>query len=465
MHIDFQTISDSQLIQKSRDGDDRAYGELVGRYQLLVCSVAYSSCGDLATSEDLAQEAFIRAWQKLDTLNDVSKFKSWVCTIVRNLARRSRENLTRTPTTNAVSFDSVAELRSSAKEPVEKVVSSETEQLVWQALADIPDNYREPMVLFYREEQSVALVAKALDLSQDAVKQRLSRGRKMLQEHLAATVQTVLEDSKPAKAFATAVLVGLSGAKPKAAAAGVVTSAATATGTGMAGTLLVQLAQLPLVAWLFKTALDETRSPQERQLMVRHQVKWMAATAVLAAAMFATVPWIGGIRPPVLRGLVIPGMLVLFYIPMVISHRRLGRRIEQLRNEENTATPLRTMTSNPNGYFVLSGLAVVLWPSIMPLLSHDWRSAIVLPLAACLINLCGAQFSRKRPARLFLAYASSLGVTALVGVCVMVVRRDVWAPAFSNHLLWFMGTMQAMAMTYVILSVVSWRRVYGKRKD
>lgn len=340
------------------------------------------------------------------------------------------------------------------------------------ALADIPEVYREPMILFYREEQSVVRVADALELSQDAVKQRLFRGRKMLQQQLAATVQTALENSKPAKAFAGAVVLGLSGAKAKTATAGIVASAATktaaASSTGAGGMFLMPIAQLPVIAWLFKTAWDETRSPRERQLMIRHSVLWMLATALLAAMMFATLPWHSRISSPVLRAMIIPGMLILFYIPMVTSFRRLGKRIEQLRVDENTATPLRAIFANKKDgnrttrLFVGSGLMVALWPTIMPMAAGDWASVGLLLSSAVVISVFGMRVCGTQPVASFRGYAFSLAAIALVGIGVMFFRRETWSDTFSNHLLWYMGTMQAMAMTHVILTTVVWKRVHGK---
>ena len=206
--IDLQTATDAELIQLCRNGNQNAYGQIVERYQTLICSVCYNRCGDLALSEDLAQDGFILAWQKLDDLKDISKFKAWICTIVRNLANRSSQRLDRSVTHTAAHLDAVVDIPSDIESPVERAVSAEEEKLVWQALADVPENYREPLILFYREEQSVARVAEALDLSEDAVKQRLSRGRNMLRQHLAAVVESVLADSKPAKAFSRVLNFG-----------------------------------------------------------------------------------------------------------------------------------------------------------------------------------------------------------------------------------------------------------------
>ncbi|MFK7770042.1 MAG: RNA polymerase sigma factor, partial [Mariniblastus sp.] len=280
MTANIAAATDAQLIQRSRNGDESAFGEIVERYQSLACSVAYSRCGDLAISEDCAQEAFLQAWCKLADLKDVTKFKSWLCTIVRNLATRSHKQSARNVSSMAASLGTVAEPTSADIDPAERVVTAEEEQLVWQALAAIPENYREPMILFYREGQSVAKVAEALEISPDAVKQRLSRGRKFLQEQLAATVQSTLEKSKPAQGFTSAVIMGITGAKTKAATAGIVTSSAAKSvlgGSGFGGLIFISLAQLPLMAWLYKSAWAETRSSRERQLMVRFLIFWMLA--------------------------------------------------------------------------------------------------------------------------------------------------------------------------------------------
>ncbi len=203
---DVRSESDAQLVERARKRDQQAYGQIVERYQSLVCSVAYNRCGDLALSEDLAQEAFLLAWEKLTDLRDTTSFKAWICTIVRNLAGRATQRHARSVTGGAAQLDSLSDVPADTASPVQRAVSKEEEQLVWQALEHVRESYREPMILFYREEQSVARVAEALELSEDAVKKRLSRGRRMLQHQLAETVTTALANSKPSKAFTAGVL-------------------------------------------------------------------------------------------------------------------------------------------------------------------------------------------------------------------------------------------------------------------
>jgi hypothetical protein len=101
--------------------------------------------------------------------------------------------------------------------PAEEVVSKEEQTILWRSLAEIPELYREPLILFYRENQSVEKVAAALDLSEGAVKQRLSRGRQMLKDQVAAFVESGLRNSRPKQAFTAGVIAALSAHSAKAA--------------------------------------------------------------------------------------------------------------------------------------------------------------------------------------------------------------------------------------------------------
>jgi hypothetical protein len=130
--------------------------------------------------------------------------------------------------------------------PSEQAISREEESIMWRSLERVPDLYREPLVLFYREHQSVERVAEALEISPEAVKQRLARGRKMLHEEVAAFVEGALERTTPGKAFTLGVLAALPvfGAGSTAAATlggtavKVGTAAKGASVAGLAGALL-----------------------------------------------------------------------------------------------------------------------------------------------------------------------------------------------------------------------------------
>src|SRR5262249_53121200 len=98
-------LPDDLLWQRSRAGDRAAFGQIVERYQSLICSLACSACGNLARSEEIGQETFLTAWQTLGELREPDKLRPWLCGIVRNLAanalRRERRRGGAAPTPNA----------------------------------------------------------------------------------------------------------------------------------------------------------------------------------------------------------------------------------------------------------------------------------------------------------------------------------------------------------------------------
>jgi RNA polymerase sigma factor (sigma-70 family) len=200
-------LSEADLVQKSVAGSSAAFSEIVARYQTLICSLTYSGTGSLSRSEDLAQEVFLVAWKELRKLREPAKLRSWLCGIARRLTANTVRRDVREPIFAAEQID--AEQHSAAPDPAEQTISREEEAILWRSLEQIPETYREPLVLFYRDGQSVEHVANALELSEDAAKQRLSRGRKMLQEQVALFVEGALRQSAPGRAFTLGVIAAL----------------------------------------------------------------------------------------------------------------------------------------------------------------------------------------------------------------------------------------------------------------
>ncbi|MDZ4857790.1 MAG: sigma-70 family RNA polymerase sigma factor [Candidatus Hydrogenedentes bacterium] len=221
-------------IQASLKGDKEAFGTIVSQYQGVVCATAYSVTGNVHQSEDIAQEAFVVAWQRLGDLRDVGKLPAWLCGIARNIAKNLQRRMERDPLGRAGELSPV-----DAPESVDLVAAlddKEREALVWKTIEAIPLEYREPLVLFYREGQSVRNVAAALGVSEDCAKQRLARGRKMVKGHIAQVVETTLERTKPGTDLSTAVMGMLPVIVVQSAAAGTL-GATTAKGAGAAGGL------------------------------------------------------------------------------------------------------------------------------------------------------------------------------------------------------------------------------------
>ncbi len=191
------------LLLKSRDGDRDAFAEIVRQYQGTVCGVAYSFLGDFHRSEDVAQETFLVVWNKLAELSDATKFPAWICSIARNLARNAARKKSDALLHHAIPL---TENDQTAAKPEPDPQRS---QIVWDAIENIPENYREPLVLFYRNDQSVRDIAVALDISEDAAKQRLSRARKHLKIELEKIIADTILLASPGEWFTLAVVAAL----------------------------------------------------------------------------------------------------------------------------------------------------------------------------------------------------------------------------------------------------------------
>jgi len=265
--------ADEDLVNASLSGNREAFGQIVTRHQALVCSLAYSATGSLTQSEDLAQETFLAAWKHLAELREPAKLRSWLCGIARNLIHNSLRAQGREPGHRAAALEEIAEPPSPEPSPGERAISREEAEILWRALERIPQTYREPLVLFYREYQSVEAVAQELELTEEAVRQRLARGRKLLHEEVLGFVEGALEKTSPDRQFTLGVLAALpvQAASAKAAAAGAslakgVTVAKSAATLSSLGGLLAMVGGA-VVSW--RAQADETKSPRERRFFLQ----------------------------------------------------------------------------------------------------------------------------------------------------------------------------------------------------
>jgi RNA polymerase sigma factor (sigma-70 family) len=283
--------TDAELVGASLAGNRDAFGKIVARYQSLVCSLAYSATGSLSQSEDLAQETFVAAWKQLAGLREPEKLRAWLCGIARNITSNSLRKQGREPSHRAESLDEISESHSPEPQPVEQTISNEEQAILWRSLERIPEIYREPLVLFYREHQSIEAVAQNLELTEDAVKQRLSRGRKLLHEQVLAFVEGALERTNPGKVFTLGVLAALPALTISAKAATLGAAAAKGSATAKAaGAMGLFGAAMGLLVVFFgnyacyRIGLDEAGSDAERG-----RVKALHRQAILFSVIFYLV--------------------------------------------------------------------------------------------------------------------------------------------------------------------------------
>jgi RNA polymerase sigma factor (sigma-70 family) len=330
---------DAELVSASLEGDREAYGRIVTRYQSLVCSLAYSATGSVTQSEDLAQETFLEAWKNLASLREPQKLRSWLCGIARNRIHQAVRTERREPSHQAEPLENLAQAPCPDPLPPDRAISREEAELLWRMLEQLPETYRLPLVLFYREHQSVEMVARNLDLSEEAARQRLSRARKLLQEEVQAFVETALSRTSPGKAFTLGVIAALPFAATSAKAASGVALAKGA--AGAKGLFLLPLvsglaSMLGSVALSWKFTADEAQTPGERKFLRRvgrGQVLLLLVLLVLVAVpmVLSLSGSIGLVWLPVaLFALVILAVVInsVFLLPWMV------RRQIQLRMEE-----------------------------------------------------------------------------------------------------------------------------------
>ena len=335
--------SDASLVAASLDGDRQAFGTIVTRYQRLLCSLAYSSLGSLSESEDVAQESFIEAWKKLGTLREPEKLKSWLCGILRFKISHHRRKEARQPIRHADDFHEAGVLESN-DEPIEDVAMKEEEQaLLWQALEAVPETYRETLILYYREHRSMEHVAAELDVSEDAVKQRLSRGRKLVQDKMMSFVEGALAKSAPSHVFTAGVLAALVSVAPPAKAAGVGVTVAKVGTTFKWASIAAFLATVSgLVSSFFalRANLDQSRTKRERRAVVKAVVLFLGVAALFFGGLY-------GLRALALAGYWNAGYLaflsqvlvVAFVISYTVMTFRMIGKMGALRTAERSRRP------------------------------------------------------------------------------------------------------------------------------
>ncbi len=218
-------------------------------------------------------------------MREPASLRPWLCRIARNRICDVFRGEKHEPSHAAEPLDQLDEAPALEPLPPDHAISREEEAILWRAIEGIPEIYREPLILFYREHQSVQSVAQHLELSEDAVKQRLSRGRRMLQDQVLAFVECALEKTSPGKLFTFGVLAALPLAATSAKAATL--AAMTAAGAGaktvaaagsVGGFLPLAMGVLGLYH-NFKSEIEDTHSPRERQLMVR--VAWIRIAFII----------------------------------------------------------------------------------------------------------------------------------------------------------------------------------------
>jgi RNA polymerase sigma factor (sigma-70 family) len=316
--------TDEELVADTLAGNRNAFAEIVRRYQALVCALAYSATGDLVRSEDLAQDTFFAVWRQLSELREPGKLRAWVYGIARNRIQDSIRSHYREPTHKAYSLDVLDTAPAPEAQPSDQAVRKDEAAIVWRALEQIPEAFREPLILYHRQNQSVAQVAVLLDLSEDTVKQRLVRGRKLLKAGVAEVVEGALQRTAPGAVFTANVMMALPAGSVAAAKAATGTAVAKGLMGGGIGGVLAAILNSPVPA-VGAILFDRQRMLEneaaasalnEREILAAHRRTVMRLLATCALILTILSAWSKGQNPLPWYSLLIP---VVTVVPLLLA--------------------------------------------------------------------------------------------------------------------------------------------------
>jgi len=191
-----QAPTDGQLVTQSLAGNRKAFDELIRRYQRQAVAVSYRLLGNSHDSLEVTQDAFLKAFTSLETLQKPEAFGGWLMRIVSNLSlnyRRSRKTRTSVPLADVLgpqageqteAHGGGSEWMSAAGDPVRGLEGKELGAKLKEALGQLPEKQRLAIVMFTIDEMPQKQVAEALNCSVEAVKWHVFQGRKKLRELL-----------------------------------------------------------------------------------------------------------------------------------------------------------------------------------------------------------------------------------------------------------------------------------------
>ena len=187
-------LTDQEVVVRAREGSERAYRELVRRYERPIFSLIYRMVRDRELAEDLAQETFVKALNALDSYRPEYKFSSWIFKISNNAAidhlrRRELDTLSLEGSPHAATPDAVEatalQIGDRGETPLDVVEAKELGGEIEQAIARLRPEYRQCILLRHVEGRAYEEIAEILDLPLGTVKTYIHRARNELRTYLA----------------------------------------------------------------------------------------------------------------------------------------------------------------------------------------------------------------------------------------------------------------------------------------
>jgi len=179
----------SKRIKEVLRGDNNAFGEIVELYKDKVYQLCYRMLGNRAEAEDIAQDAFIRAYINIERFDVSKKFSTWLFRIATNLCidrirRKKPDYYLDAEIAGSDGLTMYSQIPDASRPPDVEVASVEIQDIIQKEMLALPEKYRSVIILKYIEELSLQEISEILDLPMGTVKTRLHRGREQLRKQL-----------------------------------------------------------------------------------------------------------------------------------------------------------------------------------------------------------------------------------------------------------------------------------------
>lgn len=175
-------LSESELVRQSLLGNIEAFGTLVQRHQRSVFNVCYRMLGERGLAEDLTQDTFIRAHQRLETFDIKRPFGPWIRRIATNLCLNHLKR--KQPILQPLEDELTISTPGGTTNPERVQIQREQRQTIRQALAELPPHYRAVIELRHFQDMNYQEISETLNLPINTAKSHLFRARKLLAEKL-----------------------------------------------------------------------------------------------------------------------------------------------------------------------------------------------------------------------------------------------------------------------------------------
>ncbi len=351
------TATIASFVELAKTGDQQAFKQLIDELNSTVHAIALAITRDLQYSNDVSQLVFIKVWQQLNELKNNDSIFPWVRQITRYTAInfiRDNKHKTESACDDETIETLLDQLCHDDISHDTTLINQQQSKVINHLLDKLPDESREIILLFYREEHDSHAVAQLLGLTQAAVRKRLQRVRQLLKSQVLAKYGQVIFATAPVS-IATTLALAVSTTSPVAAAT--IASKVTASQGHWLGKLFYFLGGAVIGAFLSVLAntfainqtiknMDNQQDIDALQRIKRQGNLWIIASGLALAASYQ---WTNGwVMPTFIYALFIIGLVAIVRTTNPINERNVRRKAPH--DQEAQRLLIRSQWTSKLGY-------------------------------------------------------------------------------------------------------------------